>query len=368
MEITVPAAADKPKKKEQKILFLRFPLKEQILFAKRLSLLQKSGVPLLRGLRMIAAQTKAKNQKYIMETLSASVERGQYLSTSLEQFRKIFGGFFINIIQVGEMSGTLQENLAHLSEELQKRMALRRKVRSAMVYPAIIIVATFGISILLTVFLFPKILPIFESLDFQLPWTTRALIFISSFIIKYWIFLIIGAVLAVAAFFAALGNDKFKFRYHQLLLKLPIFGNLLKHYYLANICRTFGLLLRTDVRIVRALQITAETSVNIVYRKQLLILADRVTDGQRISGHMVTEPKLFPIMLTQLVEVGENTGNLPDTFNFLAEMYDNEVDDLTKNLSTILEPALMVVMGLIVGFVAISIITPIYGFTQNIHP
>ena len=359
---------EQPKKTEQKMLFLRFPLKEQILFAKRLSMLQQSGVPLLRGLRMIATQTKNKNTKYIMETLLKSVERGQYLSTSLEPFQKIFGAFFINIIQIGEMSGTLQENLAHLSEELKKRLALRRKVRGAMVYPAIIVIATFGISILLTVFLFPKILPIFESLDFQLPWTTRVLIGLSGFIIKYWALLITAVVAVIAGFIIALRNHKFKFRYHQFLLKLPIFGNLLQQYYLANLCRTFGLLLRTDVRIVRALQITSETLVNLVYRKQLLILADYVTDGHRISAHLITEPKLFPSIMTQLVEVGESTGNLPDTFNFLAEMYENEVDDITKNLSTILEPALMIIMGLIVGFVAISIITPIYGFTQNIHP
>lgn len=357
------------KQSKKKMLFLRYPLKEQIVLAKRLSLLVKSGVSLLVGLRMLTEQSNTKGRTYILETVTKKVETGQYLSASLASFGKIFGSFFINIIAIGELSGTLQQNLMYLSEELAKRLALRRKVRGAMIYPAIIITATFSLAILLTVFLFPRVLPIFNSFDdFQLPFATKVMIGLSGFIISYWIWLVIGAVLLVFAFILALRNYKFRYQYHRLLLKLPLVGALLQRYYLANISRTFGLLLHTDVRIVRALEITAETTMNLVYRRHLEAIAKEVVKGQKIAIYMREYPKLFPKMMVQMIEVAETTGALPDTFNFLAEMYENEVDDITNNLSTIVEPALMILMGIVVGFVAVAIITPIYTFTQSIKP
>ncbi len=348
--------------------FLSFPIKEQILFAKRLSLLVKAGVPLLRSLNMIKTQTKSKSTAYILEYVAKDVEQGQNLSSSLAKFRRFVGPFVINLIQIGEFSGTLQENLHYLSEELKKKLALRRKVRSAMVYPAIIVIATIGISVLLTVFLLPKILPIFQSLDFELPWTTKLLVWTSKIMISYWYFILIGIILLTGGFLFGLRKYKFRYQFHRFLLNIPIFGRLFREFHLANFCRTLGLLLKTDVQIVKALRITAETTTNEVYKRHIEALAERITHGERMSLYLEKYPRYFPPVLTQMISVGESTGNLPGTFIFLAEMYENEVDDMTKNLSTIMEPVLMIFMGLIVGFIAISIITPIYAFTQNIHP
>lgn len=349
---------------------LRFPLQEQILFAKRLSLLVKAGVPILQALRMLHKQTTSKGARYIFQHLASGVERGQNLGTTLRtSYYRLVGEFVVNIIEVGEVSGTLQENLHYLAEELQKKQALRRKVVNAMVYPAFIVIATVGIALLLTVYVFPKVLPIFNSFpSFELPLTTKALIFISNTVTSYWYIILGVIVLLVIGFIVAMRREGFRFRFHQFKLRLPIIGNLLQSYYLAVNTRMMGVLLRSNIPIVKSVNITATAATNLYYRRALTDIAQQITKGDRLSAEMEKYPKLFPPITSQMVEVGESTGSLSQSLLFLAELYENEVDDKTKNLSAVLEPALMVFIGLMVGFVAISIITPIYTFTQSIKP
>ncbi|HEX3095564.1 MAG TPA: type II secretion system F family protein [Patescibacteria group bacterium] len=351
-------------------MFLRFPLQEQILFAKRLSLLVKAGVPIMQALNMLHKQTKSKSAQLIFSHLLKGVEQGQNLSSTLRnKYERLVGEFTINIIEVGEVSGTLQQNLLYLADELQKKQALRRKVVNAMVYPVFIVVATVGITILLTVFVFPKILPIFASFpSFQLPITTRILIFVSHAMLTYWYLFLIGTVAVIGGFIGGMRTKKFRRFIHQYILKVPVFGGLLKSYYLATICRTFGILLKSNVPIVKAVNITAQATTNVYYREKLVEVADYIKEGGQLSAILLMYPKIFPALTAQMVEVGETTGSLSNSLMFLSDMYENEVDDITKNLSSVMEPALMVFIGLLVGFVAISIITPIYSFTQNLHP
>jgi type IV pilus assembly protein PilC len=360
----------KPVIKEKKQYFLRFPLQEQILFAKRLSLLVKAGVPILQGLNMLRSQTKSKGTQAIFNHLAKGVEQGQNLSTTLRaKYHRLVGEFTINVIEVGEVSGTLQENLQYLAEELQKKQALHRKVVNAMVYPAFIIVATIGITILLTVFVFPKILPIFSSFpDFKLPITTRILIFVSKILLNYWYIILAAVLLLIFGFIFGMRTKRFRRLIHRTILRIPIMGSLLKSYYLSTICRTFGILLRSNVPIVKATSITAEATTNVYYKEKLGEMASYVKRGGRLSDILKTYPKIFPALTHQMVEVGESTGSLSNSLMFLSDLYENEVDDQTKNLSSVMEPALMVFIGLLVGFIAISIITPIYSFTQNLHP
>jgi type IV pilus assembly protein PilC len=361
-------AQDAHKHRMKEIRFLRLSLNDQIMFAKRLAMLVKGGMPLLAGLKMMKKQAKTKSSSKIIEILCTDVENGSYLSASLQQFNKIFGDFAVNLIHVGEVSGTLDDNLAYLADALKKKQALRRKVINAMVYPIVIITATLGITGLLTLYLFPKILPIFSSFDFELPWTTKALIGFSALITGYGLYIFLGLVLLAIGFVFAMKNKKFKYKVHRIILSLPVIGNLAQGYQLANICRTYGILLKSDVQIVEAAKITAGTTSNIVYHQELLHISEKLSRGEKLSDHMLDKEKLFPPVLTQMLAVGESTGNLIDTLIYLSEMYENEVDDTTKNLSTVLEPALMVFVGLVVGFIAVSIITPIYEITQYLKP
>ncbi|OGE82155.1 MAG: hypothetical protein A3B10_02370 [Candidatus Doudnabacteria bacterium RIFCSPLOWO2_01_FULL_44_21] len=361
-------AVAKPVRKKPRYWLLRFSIQDQIMFAKRLAMLIRAGIPLLAALHMLRKQAKSKSTKTVFEVLVEDVENGQFISSSMSKFRKIFGEFAINIVQVGEVSGTLHENLAYLAEELKKKQALRRKLISSMLYPIFIVIATLGITVLLTVYLFPKILPIFSSVKFPLPWSTRALIFISNLLGNYGLYILLGLLLLVVAVWLLLRNKKFRLFFDRTLLRIPVFGSLLQGYHLANICRTMGLLMKSAVPIVRASAITADTTTNSAYQKELRLLSEHITKGEKISTHLSKNPKIFPSIMQQMIGVGESAGTLSETLSFLAEMYEAEVDDLTKNLTTVLEPALMVFMGIIVGFIAISIITPIYEFTQYLKP
>lgn len=350
------------------INFTRFSLQDQILFAKRLAILMKSGVPIVEAFQILIKQTKSPAVKKILEQIVKDLENGQYLSHSLARFHKVFGEFAINIIQVGEVSGTLHENLNHLAEELKKKQTLKRKIISALIYPAIIVVATFGIIMMLTIFLFPKILPIFASVKAGLPMSTKILIWISNLLIHYGVFIFTGLVIVVMVGFFLMKLSSVRILTDRLLLRLPVFGGLIQSYQMANFTRTLGILLKSDVAIVRATNIVAKTTKNLAYQREFFILAENLTKGEKISTHLERNLKLFPSMLAQMISVGEYTGNLSATLTYLADVYEDEVDEVTKNLSTILEPALMLIIGLMVGFIAVSIITPIYGITQHLAP
>ena len=347
--------------------FSRVSIQDQVLFAKHLSVMTKAGMPLLDSLQLIKKQTKSKTMARIIDQIVTDVSNGQFLSASMEKYRNIFGDFAVNIIRVGEASGILYENLTYLAEELKKRKELRGKVMGALAYPMIILVATTGIVGILTMYVFPKILPIFKSLRVDLPPTTIALIFISDFMTKYGIYLGIGILLFAIIVWQLTARIKpLKFLFHQLLLMMPIFGKISQNYNLANFSRTLGLLLKSDIKVVEALFITSDTLTNLVYKKTVKDIADNVTRGGEISQHMADKTKLFPVTLAQMIAIGEKTGNLSESLLYLSEYYEGELNDLTKNLSTILEPILMIVMGVIVGFIALSIITPIYEVTKNL--
>ncbi len=346
---------------------MRISLKEQISLIKRLSFLLHSGVPLLESVQMLQRQAKKGGRKRLLDRVSADVAKGQFLSRSLESFKNVFGGFAINIIRVGETSGALDGNLDYLAQELQKKEYLKRKIIGASLYPAIIFTATIGISVLLTTYILPKILPIFEALTDNLPLTTRILIGMSNFFRGYGLMaLFILIALVVVHVVLQRRVPAYKMKADALLLKVPLFGRIYRSYYLANLCRTLSILLKTDVRIVDAVRISAETTSNAVYKKELESLADYVVRGEGISNRLIKRPDLFPSMVSDMVSVGERTGNLSKSLADVSTMYENEVEDSTKNLASLLEPCLMIFVGILVGFIALSIIAPIYELTGNL--
>lgn len=344
-------------------------MKEQVLFAKRMSFLVKAGVPLIDCLALIRKQTKSRAKARVFDAVIDDVNNGQFLASSLAKHRNLFGDFAINLIRVGEESGILSQNLAHLADELQKKSELHRKVLGALVYPFVITVATIGITTVLTVFIFPKILPVFASLHVNLPLTTRVLMAVSDFLRIYGLWLL-GFVVGVSVLFTYL-KYKFpqvKFVFHQFLLHLPIFGILVQSYNLANFCRTLGLMLKSGMPLTDALVMVAETTPNLAYQRAFIALSESVLKGEPLSRQLGRQPALFPDTLTHMVTIGETTGGLSTSLIYLSELYEADIEELTRNLSSAIEPFLMIFMGLLVGFIAVSIITPIYEITQNLHP
>ena len=349
-------------------LFTRLSLQDQILFAKRLSLLIKAGVPIVQCVSMLRDQSTSRGSRHVYNVIIADLQNGAFLHKSMQQFQNSFGEFAVNLVRVGEMSGSLHENLEYLAVELKKKQALRRKVVSALVYPVLIVLATFGVSGLMIVYVFPKILPIFQNLNFELPWTTKTLIFASNLLIKSGWYLLLGMAVLFVAAVILMRINRVRYAVHRLMLSVPIFGQLSQSYQMANFCRTLGVMLRCNLAITEATAITAEITNNLVYQKHYYALRDKLVGGAPMSTHLAEHKRLFPPILTQMVAVGEAAGNLSHTLLYLGQVYEDEVDDLTGNLSTVIEPALMIFLGLAVGFIAVSIITPIYGITQNIHP
>ncbi len=358
-----------PSRKAFSATFIRFSIKEQTLFAKRMSFLVKAGVPLVECLHLIRTQTKSKSKSRVYDAVIHDVSNGQYLSTSLGKYKRLFGEFAINLIRVGENSGILSQNLAYLADELEKKHQLQRKVIGTLVYPIFISIATLGVTGVLTAYIFPKLMPIFTSLHVELPLTTRALIAVSSYLREWGIVTILGLIICVAALLFVRGRfERVRMGGDRVLLRLPLAGTITRAYNLTNFCRTLGLLLRSGITLTDGLAIVAETTKNRVYRKACLELAAEAIHGEPTSRGLIKRNDLYPDILGHMVAIGEKTGNLSPTLTYLAELYESEVEGLTKSLSSSIEPVLMIVMGLLVGLIAVSVITPIYSITQHLSP
>ncbi len=348
-------------------LFLNFTIKDRIIFTKRLSMLLRSGIPIVQALSILAEGTINPSITWITKSLSEDIKNGLSLSVALTKFEKQVGFFYINIVRIGELSGTLGENLDYIATELKKKNELKKHVTGALIYPAIIVFATIGITTLLVTYIFPRILPVFLSLKTELPFSTQMLIGLSTFLTAYGWIIVIAFVGSVFLFATLLTRDSFRLKVDALILRVPLFGSLSRYYNLANICRTLGILLKSDVRIVQAIDIASESCSNKAYKKVLTTCVDGVLAGQPLSAQLQHYAFFFPPLVVQMVHVGETTGGLSNSLIYISDMYEEEIQTWTKNLTTVLEPLLMLTMGLLVGFIAVSIITPIYGITQNLH-
>lgn len=347
--------------------FLYVSLADRLLFAKHLAIMIKAGMPLVEALKLLRKQARSKPFLFIINSLIGDVENGQFLSASLNKFRNVFGELFINVVKVGESTGSLSENLTYLALESKKQQILRNKVKAALIYPAVIFMATLGVTFVLLFFVFPKIMPIFTSLKINLPLSTRVLIGASKFLLSYGVWVIVGFIVLIAAFAMLLKIPTFRYFIHRfLILKTPVVKSISKQAAMSHMCRTLGLLLKSGIKIVEAVNITADSIPNLVYRARLKEAVEYIKRGHALHEYLVLHEDVFLSTVTRMIEVGEMTGTLDEHLFYLAEFYEEEVDEALKTLSNTLEPLLLVVMGLLVGFMALAIITPIYSITQNL--
>jgi type IV pilus assembly protein PilC len=346
--------------------FLRVSVKEQILFARNISLMSKSGMPILDSLHMVQRQTSSGGMRKILASVITDVENGQFLSTSLKKYERVFGSLFVNIIRIGEASGTLSENLGFLADELKKKQQLRSKIMSAMMYPVIILLTTIGLTSVLMFLVFPKIMPIFTSFNIDLPLPTRILVATNKFFVNNWFWVILAGIVIVGIFVMLMKIKQFRFAMHTILIRLPLVGAMIRSVHMAIMARTFALLLKSGVKIVEALSITSEVLPNLVYKKVLSEAGEQVKAGAPLGKYLASFPHTFPIMFSQMVEVSETAGTLDGTLLYLSEYYEAELDETTRNMVSLLEPLMMVSMGGIVGFITISILLPIYSISSTL--
>lgn len=347
-------------------LFFRLSVKDKMLFARHMEMMTRSGLQVLESLEILRKQAQKPAFITVLDHLIEDVKNGHYLSVAMERYRKVFGDFVINLIRVGETSGTLSDNFKYLAEELEKRAELNRKVIGALIYPIVIMVATFGITGIMVFLIFPRILPVLRSLNVELPLATLAFIWFSELIINNGLWIFLGIIALIIAWVLLIRIPAFRYRVNITLLKFPLLGPLITDVNIITIARTMNLMLKGGVQIVEAIDISRKSLNNPVYQKQLMDVGIAVQRGDRMSKLMIERPHFFPSTFSEMSNVGETTGKLDETLAFLADFYEDELDGATKTLSNILEPILLLAMGLIVSFVAISIITPIYKISQTL--
>lgn len=344
----------------------RVTLADKIFFIENLRVMLKSGLPLSRSFQILSLQTESAFFRTIISEVGASVERGETLAGTLARYPKIFPSLIINMIRVGEVSGTLERALGEISLQMKKEAALRSKVRGALAYPIVVITATAGIGAGMMIYVVPKILAIFSEVNIELPLTTRMLIAIASAVDKHGLLVASGfiAVIALGIFLHRLPAGKKVFQ--TVLLRFPIIGPIIKKVNMARFTRTLSSLLKSEVPVIDACLITADVLQNVHYRAALIEAADRVKRGVSVADALASSP-LFPALVTQMAAVGEQSGSLDELLGELAVFYEAQVDETLGNFAQVIEPLLIIVLGVVVGGMAFAIISPIYTLADNIN-
>lgn len=340
-------------------------LTTKALFTKHLAVMLKSGLTMPEALRIANESAKGKF-KNVLSGVIRSVESGESLANSFSRYPKVFSGIFISAIRAGEVSGNLEKNLQNLATQLGKEKELRDKVKGAMFYPVVVLIAAGILGLALSFFLLPKITPLFQGLDMDLPITTKFLIWFSDLVQNHGGKLFLGITFSIIFLWWLLRKKFMKPIIHKLLLITPIVKNISQESNIARFTRILGTLLQSGLTIDQALGITQETLGNHYYKQAVGQIHERIGKGSNLSDNLTLFPNLFPLIVTRMVHVGENSGDLEGTLIYLADFYENEVDNSTKALSTIIEPVLLMGIGLVVGFLALSIITPIYNITGGV--
>ncbi len=348
-------------------MFSKVSISEQIILTKNLSGMLKAGLSLFRALSVLKKQTKNPKLDRILTSLSNDINSGMTLSLGLSKFPNVFSKLFISMTRSGEESGNLVSALSDVGLNLEKSHSLTKKIRGALIYPGIILSAMIVIGVLMFAFVVPTLADTFKELGVVLPLSTQVLIFFGNFFSNHLILtfvIIIGAALGLNLLFRA----KFVAKYvDYVVVRIPIIGNLTKELNTARTARTMSSLLVAGVSIIRAVEITKDVVQNIYYKKVLEEVKVAIEKGAPFSKVFEMNSNLYPVMMSEMIQVGEETGKLSDMLLEIALFYEEEIENKTKNLSTIIEPFLMIVIGAGVGFFAISMISPLYSILGSIE-
>lgn len=339
-------------------------LKEKLFFVQHLGLMLKSGISLSRAAKTLAQQTTNKYFKKVLNDVAESVEKGSSFSESIEPHKKIFGDMFISMVQAGEVSGKLEEVLDQLFIQMKKEHTLISKVKGALTYPIVILFAMAIIGTFMFVVIVPKITASFITLDAELPLPTIIIIKISDAFQHHGAITAVVVFISIVSFLKIIKTKKGKYYFDFVLLKMPIISPIVKKINLARFSRNISSLLKTDIMIIKAFQITADVLGNDHYKGALMDMSYKIKKGEKLSEVVESYPSLFSPIVAQMISVGEETGELDNILIELAEFYEEEVDQIMENLPSIIEPLLILVLGTAVGGIAVAIIMPMYSLTE----
>ncbi|MBU1086988.1 MAG: type II secretion system F family protein [Candidatus Omnitrophica bacterium] len=338
---------------------------ELVIFSRQLATMVNAGIPLVQSLDILSEQMDSITFRNVVTTIRSDVESGSSLSAALEKHPKVFSMLYTNMVRAGETSGMLDEILERLAGYLEKSGSLARKVKSAMVYPAVVSLMAVGITLVLLLKVIPTFKEIFASLGGTLPMPTQILINISDTLQAYFIYcvaLVVGVGFAVAKL---VQTPQGKLRFDQLKLGLPVFGPLLRKVAVARFSRTLSTLIRSGVPILGALEIVGKTSGNVVIEAAVESARVGIREGESISSPLA-KSKAFPPMVTRMISVGEESGELEKMLTKIADFYEDQVDAAVSGLTSLIEPLIIAFLGIVVGSIVIAMFLPIFKISELI--
>lgn len=333
-------------------------------FTRQLSTMINAGLPITEGLLILRSQSKKSMQRVVAQLL-ADVEAGDSFSNALSKHPKIFGKTYIALVKSGEVGGVLDAVLLRLADNLEKQQEFGSKVKGALIYPVIIVVGMVLVSAIMMIFVIPKLLSLYSDFNATLPLPTKILIGMSSFFVKYWFVVLAlgGIALYILRLYKATPEGRRKI--DELIFKIPVYGELQRQIILTELTRTLSMMVGAGVSILESLHITSEVVGNTLISDALIDAANQVEKGFPIAFAFSRHPEAFPFILSQMVAVGEETGKMDEVLTKISRIFEVESDEKVKGLTAAIEPIVMVVLGLGVGFLVIAVILPIYNLTSS---
>ncbi len=343
----------------------RVALKDKIIFTQQLAMMVKAGLPLVDAFSALEEQTENKYFSKTIGEIATDVKGGKALSETLSKYPRIFNELYISIVRSGEKSGKLDEVLERLSDQLQKDYDLISKIKAAVTYPIVVVIALIGIVILMLIFVVPQLKNIFQDLGAELPLTTRIVLGTSDAVINYWYIFLIATIALVFGFRYWARTNAGGMIWDRLKLRIPLIGPLTRKIYMARFARTMGTLVASGLPMLEIIETVKGIINNRVYQKGFENISNDIENGVQLSVTLEKQ-KIFPPMIYHLISVGEKSGKLDYVLLSMATFFDKEVENTTSNLATLVEPILIIIIGAGVGFVVASVIMPIYSLVNTI--
>lgn len=338
--------------------------KDLVLFSRQLSTLISARVPLLQSLRILQDQITARYLLSVIQELINSIENGESLSLALSKHPNVFGDVYVSLVKSGEISGSLDKSFAYLADQLEKDYELRSKVKGALTYPVFVILALVVVGVLMFKFVLPKLTAVLEEQGGNLPSISVWLIAFTKFFDKFWwvVLLALGVVILLIRFYVSTKQGRYFL--DRLKINLPIVGDIFKKIYLARFARNLSTLVMGGIPIIKALQIIADVINNVIYKEIVLEAVNKVSSGKSVSESLSGHTE-FPNIVIQMIRVGEQTAELDGILGKMASFYEKEVDTKVATLTTLLEPIIMIVLGLGVGALVAGVLLPIYNLAST---
>ncbi len=365
-DLNVISLRDATNTLEVKILKIINPIstKDLVIFSRQFSVMISASVPVVESLMILIDQTNSISLRDMISDIAFEVDSGAFLSDAFSKRPKIFSDFFVNIVRSGESSGKLDEVLEYLADEMEKSYDMVAKIRGAMIYPIFITSGLIGVGVVLMVYVIPNLTAILQETGAELPISTRIVIGASEFLTKYLVMIIVFLIAFIIAMKYYLKTYTGKKQLDILKLKMPVFGKLFKYIYLMRFTRSLSTLLKGGVTITKSLEITADVVGNIIYRELILDTLEAINDGNPLA-QVLEASSYVPKMVPQMISVGEKTGKIDSVLDRITTFYSRETNNMLDNLSKLMEPAIMVLMGVGVGIMVAAVLLPMYNLASQ---